>query len=343
MELVFISGQGRSGTTLLKDLFDNHPQVAVWPNEWQYLTNYSKFVSKDSNEKINVKNIINLLNNDRKFNTVYENNIFDHRDFKREKKYSSQNPNFKSLLHENDNEELDVKEFYNIIANAYKWKSTQKIFCNKCNDPENIIDYISHFRKAKFIFMIRNPLNSFISKLKHRAKGYQLVSESYPHSIPLISFIEIKSFFKILKMVLELKDLFKNIFILKLEDFIKNKTECLNKIMHFLNIDYSDTLNDLTFFGDQVNGYFVDVIAGSNKVITKKKVLHDIKLTENEKKWFDCYSNLFIKFYPDFNDKLNMIKPVKLFDRSFEYFKKYQNVSKKMVKKYYSKLLMLEP
>jgi len=136
-KLLFISGPGRSGTTLLKDLFDGHPQIAVWPNEWQFITLYKKYVRKNLWEKVNLGEILTCLQSDKqKFNPVLEGSVVDHRAKDTASRFPILNPNFAEKLWKEKDRRFNAKEFYYLVANAFKWPHSQIFFCNKCNDPE---------------------------------------------------------------------------------------------------------------------------------------------------------------------------------------------------------------
>ena len=193
MKALFISGHGRSGTTLLRDLLDGHPQIAVWPNEWQFTTLYKHHVNKNLSERIAVDKILMYFKNDKdKFLPVLDGSVSDHRLQSKKQDFLKLNSTFAEKLWALKDRIVDAKEFYYLVADNFKWLDSQELFCNKCNDPENIMSYMSYFREASFIFIIRDPIESYISKLKHRAKGYSLVYSGYPYSVPLFSFLEIK-------------------------------------------------------------------------------------------------------------------------------------------------------
>lgn len=340
MKLLFISGQGRSGTTLLRDLLDGHPEIAVWPNEWQFLTLYKKYVSGNLNQRIAVGNILSCLQNDKnKFAPVFEGTVVDHRESNKISRFPMLNPYFAQKLYNKRDEWFTAKEFYYLVTNSFKWQDSQRIFCNKCNDPENILDYISYFREASFIFMLRDPISSYISKLKHRSKGCSLSPPYFPYNVFLHSFNEITDFFKSLKFLQETADLFKNFLVIKLDDLRDNSTVELNKITDFLNITYNDSLTDLTSFGSPIPGYFVDARNKSSKLVSVDKTInHQNCLTAKEKEWFLYYKELFKPCYPDIEDRINNTPTVNLFERSYMYFQKYRQMEEKQFLKIFSVL-----
>ena len=328
--MLFISGPGRSGTTLLRDLLDGHPQLAVWPNEWQFITLYRSYVTRDLSDKIPVSKILTcFLKEENKFTPVLEGSVSDHRLQNEDKRFLKLNPTFAKNLWAIKDRKVNAREFYYIVGNSFKWLNSQDIFCNKCNDPENIMHYLSYFREASFLFIIRDPIESYISKLKHRAKIYALVDSSFTHSIPLSSFLEIKEFFKVVQVITSMPDLFENVLILKMEHLLDNPIKKLENIVHFLGISYNDSLTNLTFFGEPVPGYFVDPKENADQILPKEVTIdRKAGLTINEKKWFSYHSDLFLPFYPDIEEKINKVDTVSLFARSYKYFRKYQDIKK---------------
>ncbi|MCP4613463.1 MAG: sulfotransferase [Planctomycetes bacterium] len=340
MKLLFISGQGRSGTTLLRDLLDGHLQVAVWPNEWQFVTLYKKYVTKHLNDRISVGEILTCFQKEKnKFNPVLEGSVTDHRLRNKASRFTELNPGFEKKLWIERNKKVNAKEFYYLVANTFKWMHSHDIFCNKCNDPENIMDYISYFREARFIFMIREPISSYISKLKHRSKGLPLSPPSFPHDIFLHSFLEIKEFFKALHFIESMPDLSNNILIIRMEDLRNHQVKQLNNIVNFLEIDYKDSLTRLTYFAQPVPGYFVDPKTKDNGILPIETVIDkEAGLTVKEKKWFSLNKDLFLPYYPDIGDRISQIATTSLFTRSYKYLKKHQNIKKIKFLKLYLEL-----
>lgn len=340
MQLLFISGSGRSGTTLLRDLLDGHPEIAVWPNEWQFLTLYKKHVSSNLNQRFSVGDILACLHGDvGKFTPVLKGTIVDHRERNTPSKFPALNPYFAQKLYQQKNNWLNAKEFYYLVANSYRWQDSQYIFCNKCNDPENILDYVSHFREASFVFMLRDPISTYISKLKYRSRGKSLTPADFAHNTFTHTFIEIKELFKSLKFLQESADFFKNILVMKLEDLRSDSTRCLDIIMDFLNIKYNDSLTSLTAFGSPISGNFIDPRNKNNKLVSvDKTVNHDNCLTAKEKEWFLHYKEQFRPFYPDIEDRVNNTPTVNVYERSYMYFKEYQQMEEKQFLKIFSAL-----
>jgi len=90
--------------------------------------------------------------------------------------------------------------------------------------------------------MIRNPIASYISKLKHRAKGINLVPPHFAWNVFLQSFLEVKDFFKSLQFLRESKDLFKNFIVMKIEDLRNNTFESLN-LMRLTKVKSSEIIS----------------------------------------------------------------------------------------------------
>ncbi|MFX0140053.1 MAG: sulfotransferase [Candidatus Hodarchaeota archaeon] len=342
MKLLFISGPGRSGTTLLKDLLDGHPQIAVWPNEWQFITLYKKYVRKNLFEKVSVGEILTCFQCDKKkFYPVLEGTVIDHRMKNVVSKFPKLNPDFTQKLWKDKDLNLNAKEFYYLVADSFRWQHSQNIFCNKCNDPQNIMEYMSHFREAGFIFMIRNPIASYISKLKHRAKGLNLVPPHFAWNVFLHSFLEIKDFFKSLKFLQESEDLFKNFIVIKMEDIRNNSFKSLKFITDSLNIEYNDSLTNLTFLGDPVPGYLADPKANSSRILPLENTEENqVGLTAKEKKWLLYHKDLFTSYYPEIENEIHNLPTVDLLRRTYMFFNKYQNTGKEQFIKLYSELLI---
>jgi hypothetical protein len=324
MDLLFISGPGRSGTTLMKDLLDGHPEIAMWPNEWQYLSIYKKYIGKELSKELDYKQAIeSLLQDTSKFQPVVMDIATDNR-LGTEIKISDINPGFrKRLLNKEVNKEVGAETLYKIIGEQYLWRSEQHIFANKCNDPNNILDYYFLFMKARFLFIIRDPIECYLSKIRHRARGIGFLRSHLGGCIFTESFNEIRNFYKSLELLdIAIEKL--RYLIIKIEDLVKDEDRVLARLCDFCNIETGKSLHQLTYLESPINGYFVDQREHSQFIVKNTNEYFKLGLTEREKEWFSYNRGLFESYYPYLLDKIEETPTVSLKERSAMFFQKYR-------------------
>jgi len=62
--LIFITGHRKSGTTLLHSLFDNHPDIDVYPTDFTFFYSYFPYYTKNlKNKKKLIERIMLITKN----------------------------------------------------------------------------------------------------------------------------------------------------------------------------------------------------------------------------------------------------------------------------------------
>ena len=242
LEIIVLSCFGHVGTDFVGNLFDSNKEILRIPP----LNYFRKISLLKKIEKLDLKNIVNrnelLKIIFTKF--LYKSPIKSYNIFKN----NSQKKKFKILFNQylkySNERNLEKKFFFaihycisklnkiNILNKKYIFTQEEtSIYCNR---------YISLF-KTNFIFVIRDPRATFSGSFKnHKSHG---INKSYGFDRVLGNWLTAYEF---------IKKINKNkIFILKNEKFQgkKNLKREMKKICHWLNINYSKSLEQPSYFG----------------------------------------------------------------------------------------------
>ncbi|MCB2186160.1 MAG: sulfotransferase [Deltaproteobacteria bacterium] len=324
-DLLFVAGPGGSGTTLLRDLLDSHPQLAVWPNEWPYLSLYRQHVSRDLAARLLLDRIVaDLLADTRKFRPVYELTPADSRPPYPVARLDQLNPGFPAKLAARGQESLNAREAYLAVAQAFLWDPAQTMFCNKSNEPSWLHDYLSQFPTARFVFIIRHPVDVYLSKLRRRARGYSLAPEVFSHSVFSRSYQEIRAFHQTLSLVEGLAGKSPRHFCLRMEDLLAEPAAWLARLAAFLEVEDHPNLHRPTYFGQEVMGNLNHKRPEGRDLLPPAATIdREAGLTRQEKKWFLAIRALFEPHYPDLEEDLTFTPETGLEERSRDFFAKY--------------------
>ena len=251
-EPIFIIGPHKSGTSLLRNLFDGHKDLFVIPIESHFFQHLGFWIDygirtqkpKDYNNQEIEKNYINWIKksntipggksdsdtrgfwNLEKFKILLKENINDIR-----------KKNFKSLI------ELYIESMFYSLYN--KNIPENKRIVEKSVDHAEFAIYLKKlFPKAKFIHIIRNPYSNLVSLRKFKSEN------GYPFMKSLMeSFYNNYYYLYMNKRVIET-----DYYIIKYEDLINNPKQSIDKISDFLNIEKHEILYKPTVNGNLWEG-----------------------------------------------------------------------------------------
>lgn len=163
---MFIVGSGKSGTTLLQALFDNHPNLVVFPVESQYYHQYPPLVN--SSKVANIKEeFLKFWIQKSKFSWMAKSVYTEHplevkRDFTAVKFDV-----FRNVLNSYDFDQHTRVRFYKTLVDAYRQSIGQPMenivrFVDKSPIHMFYIETIRQdFSDAKFIHILRNPFDNY--------------------------------------------------------------------------------------------------------------------------------------------------------------------------------------
>jgi hypothetical protein len=198
-KLIFLISQPRSGSSMLQQLLLNSAEIESTPEPWLML---------------------NLI-------YTYKNNNIN----------SSYNPNFavinfKDYLQKSENGLNEFKKTIKSLAlSLYSNRDTKNhYFLDKTPRYYHIIDELYElFPNAKFIFLVRNPLNVFSSILDYNFNG--------GYAKLFASEDRLDDLFLAPKMIKEAVNKHSNNIFVKYEDIVKNPKVEIERIFNYLELD----------------------------------------------------------------------------------------------------------
>ena len=225
-KLIFLISQPRSGSSLLQQLILNSNEISSTPEPWFML---------------------NLI-------YTYKNNDIT----------VSYNPNFavinfKAYLQKTGDGLMEFKNSIKSMALSLYSKNSSKnhFFLDKTPRYYHIINELYElFPSAKFVFLVRNPLNVFASILDYNFKG---------DSIKLIASEDrFDDLFLAPTKMKQALSLYSNNIIVKYEDIVENPKEEIERIFNYLEIEVPQNSESYSLDRD-----FIDVKSIDTKSLHK--------------------------------------------------------------------------
>lgn len=215
MRMFFLIGAGRSGTTLLSNMLNMHGQI-ISPPEHDFLLSWIQ----NGREK----GLFNDNDIDKFLDTLW----IRKREFK-----ELWNIDEETLRNElKKKTPISFVELYEEVLLGYDSTKTASLIVDKNPLYSEFIFKLSEvFPKAKFIAIVRDPRDRYVSLKKHK-------SEVFKNNI--IRSAKWKSFYN---KILEFKEQHsENLHILKFEDLITSPEVTLRSLCDYLEVDYSDQM-----------------------------------------------------------------------------------------------------
>ena len=208
---IFIMGSPRSGTSILQALIKTQNQVTTFPPTHFFSLMLSQIKTDIDGYIINKTDIEKLIKVQIKYDIWDDTSI---------KKAFSMNS-------------LTVKELYESIIYHYVDGNEQQRWMDKTPNFTFMINIIhSYYPDAKFIYVLKNPLDTVYSrKLKlpsDKERSIELLTQYWCNTVS-----NYKSFKKAYP---------KQILLVKYEDFAKDYINELGKVMNFLDLEYDEKL-----------------------------------------------------------------------------------------------------
>lgn len=284
---VFITGHATSGTTLLRNILDGHPELLVMPVE----TNLRAIIRRDGLfvNDFNIEKFLtsgpetgiyslhhkraSLAGGDRDYND------FDFEAFSHSIKENWDGESAKSL-------QLSLlKSFYE----KSRFKGAKpKMWIEKTHGNELYLDlFFKWYPNAKAIHLVRDPYDNFASyRKKMKKKGGVVTAVSFCNE-----WLESSR-----KIVWLKKRNPQRIMIIRFEDLLEGQEENIKKICDFLKISFHDSLKTPTSYGIPWSGNSQQNIK-FNGISREPIGSHKDSL---DKKEIDCLSYALSQFRPFF-------------------------------------------
>lgn len=316
IEFINVLGVGKNGTTLLGSLLDNHPQISTFPMEMKFVEHFFNTIKDKS-----IEGIIRFLSHKSKLTLLGKQNHeldeqarvvvgnlhqinFNKNEFfkliEKEKKNFNLFNNYKEIL-----------IFLHLCLDKYlKRKNSQKIVIQDgCFGLRYINEQIDIFKKIKFLIIVRNPLDTFVShkKIKYQFKFFRRFIGDFSREEQMNTSRENLNYSIINKLYKKYKNNEKFHF-LKYENLVSQPKSEMKKVADFIGIQYLDEMIKPTVFGQKWHGNSARVLKKENiddKEVNKfQKNLNINEITFLELK--------FQKFFQNFNYQNHIKKFSKL-------------------------------
>ncbi|WP_320041304.1 sulfotransferase [uncultured Desulfobacter sp.] len=287
-KMIFLISPPNSGSTLLQQMLMNSDEVVSFPESWLML--YPLYQFKPS--------------------TYLKSNF----------RFDLAKTHVLRFLNEIDKDKIDlIKDLAKIYSQYYakKRNNNNQYVLDKTPRYYLIIEELQiAFPNAKFIFLIRNPLNTFASTVSRYEKELD-DKFLYLKSDFILALEEIKKF---------LKKADQNSILIRYEDLCNTTNKTIKILCEFLTIPYDDSLTIYKFkeaystdkWGDKSGN-----IAANNKAFLVKNNL-DFKYLKSKNVFFSTlqYCRFIDKdtmefFGYDKNDNLSILKKHKYYRRRF--------------------------
>ncbi|RMH56003.1 MAG: sulfotransferase [Candidatus Hydrogenedentota bacterium] len=313
--ILFVAGPGRSGTTLLRDLLDGHPRLVVWPYEWQYLSLYGKYVSTDLKRFLPAAEIISRFLAEERFKMIFRGPLVERRV---EGRVSEPDwvLHLRKGLERVEEKEFSAFSFFRSMASLARGEK-KKYFVCKCNDPLRILEYTIAFPEARFLFILRNPIDCFLSKLQYRARSYDcLAPPEFPRGLAAYSLDEIEAFFKALAFLRDTDTTGERYNVLRLEDLVQTPGNVLQAMGERLSLSWDDNLIRPSWMGLPVRGHFSDP-RRDERCLAVPTEARRWGLTKAEKKRLRENKDIYSRDYPELEKDLESVPNARIFRRAY--------------------------
>ena len=246
---IFILGAHKSGTSLLRSLFDGHSNLFVIPIEAHFFQHNGYWVDygirKQYPKKLDREDIINnYINWIRKSNIkpggYSDSDTRGFWDIDKFKKSIKKGNNYIGIKN-------SIKNYINsMYFSLYNEKLSEnlRIVEKSVENAEFALELKQLFPKAKFVHIIRNPYSNLVSIRKFKSKN------GYPFLKPIINALE-NSYYYLEK---NQRFLGKDYLVIRYEDLVKEPEKIINDIIKFTSISKEKILYKPTVQGENWKG-----------------------------------------------------------------------------------------
>jgi protein-tyrosine sulfotransferase len=168
----FIVASGRSGSTLLRSLLDNHPQLVVWPFEWSYFTAFNEYAAGRPARFLVRDLVAHFRQTEFSQLELYAADLGG-----RTYQLDAINQQlFFEQLRQYDADYVTRREFLQLTMHAFVAalgrSSSPSRFVVTVNQPCDAL--LEDFPDARILAMIRNPLHTYVSVKRYYFKSADL-------------------------------------------------------------------------------------------------------------------------------------------------------------------------
>ncbi len=244
---IFLLGSHKSGTSLLRSLFDSHPELFVAPIEMHffkqigYWVNYNLHQSWPKELKITEKcqslidNVATRNNNRNPYSDSVIPDAFDLDLFK---------------YHLEHRQPKNNTELFISYINALHYSLHGKPISDKIRIVEKSVENAEYallmhqmFPDSKFIHIIRNPYSTLVALRKSKIKS------RYPYLGAMVQSLQ-TSYYNLHRN----RPLIKDYLVIKYEDLLLSTDSMMQQLSDFLDIKFADSLMQPTLLGQSWSG-----------------------------------------------------------------------------------------
>lgn len=301
--IIFLTGHRRSGTTLLNRLFDNHPDIDVYPTDLTIFYNYFPYYTSNfDNKNFLIKKILTIIDKD--INQIFlSQNLISKNKIK-----------YLNIQLEKNLRKINLKSkkevFYKVIDHwsNLKGRKLKKIILVKETSQSIYFDeYLKIFKNMKMINIVRDPRDNFASIKSGQKNYYSKFDIDYLQNFASTLF---RSRQDLLSTFYNKNH--KNFTFITYENLVTKKSKVMKQLCSFLGIKFHNvllnpTLGKSKFYGNSFTKKIVG-ISDKNKNNWKKRI------TSEEKNIIEFYLSDVMKMY-NYKSSKNLIKLKKDFSK----------------------------
>ena len=304
--IIFLTGHRRSGTSLLQRLFDNHPDVDVYPTDLTLFYKYFPYYTSNyDNKKLLIEKFLSVI--DQTINKFFLSQNLIHKN-----KVKSLNIQLKKNLR-NINLKSKKEVFQKILDHweSLKGRKLKKIIVIKETSQSIYFDeYLKFFKNMKMVNIVRDPRDNYASIKSGQKKYYSKNNIDYLQNFASTLF---RSRQDLLSTFYNRNH--KKFTFITYEDLVTNTRKIMKQLCCFLGIKFYNTLLNPTLgkykyygnnFSHKING-----ISNKNKNNWKKRI------TTEEKNIIEFYLSDVMRIF-NYRSSKNFIKIKKDFSKFYE-------------------------
>jgi len=235
---VFILGPHKSGSSLLRNLLDGHPDLFVIPIETQYFSlsrrfwvNYFLWAQRPRVKKTEPGLFVDFI-------TDYRNSSSKYRDIETPDFINIEEFKDHFLTHWPDtgNAKDEIVHYFDSIFYSIHSRPINRdlvVVEKSVANAENAVRLKKFFPGAKFIHLIRNPYDNLVSFRNYRLK----LNNRFPPVRDLIESLKVNYYY-----LYKNKEVIDDYFVLKYEDLVADTENQMHQISKFIGIPFDNIL-----------------------------------------------------------------------------------------------------
>lgn len=266
VEILFITGHRKSGTTMFANLFDGHEDFCVYPSDLTILyAFYPYFIGKEFFFKSKKKRLLHVIKTDLEA-TLSEGDLLKKFNLYKMLLLIEKKINIKNI----DKIDIVLKILLSSFLETLQTKKKFKYLVVKETSVDIFASKIYHwFKNIKFIQIIRDPRDNYASLKSGYKKHYSKIGESEKKLLSsMINRAKLDLKFAKINTDLLGKRKYK---VIKFEDLAINPQKTLLNLCKFLNVKFNKILTYPSILGEITKGNSYDGEDFSS-IISKSKV-----------------------------------------------------------------------